>query len=81
MTKDFSYDTTFFDFSSGRIKLAWISHTRPDVQFDVSQLEQITKNAFNTDRLKIVKNLSKVVKYVMETDAATVILKLEMNPL
>lgn len=39
-------DASFLHFKSMRIKLAWLSHTRPDCMFEIYQLVQVTEAKF-----------------------------------
>lgn len=54
---------TFSDFASLRMKLAWLSHSRPDVLFEVAQLAQVTFDLFKEERTAIIKRTNRTVIY------------------
>ena len=59
-------DGTYKDLASLRMQLAWLSHSRPNLLFDVSQLTQVTEDAFEEDRLRFIKQANKTVKAAFE---------------
>lgn len=48
------------------MKLALVFHTRPDVQYEVFQLAQVTKDVFNEKRKQVLKFLNFVLKYELD---------------
>ena len=46
--------------------MAWLSHSRPDVLFEVSQLSQITIDRFKLERSDIIKRVNRIFKYAQE---------------
>lgn len=66
-----SPDATFSDFASIRMQLAWLSHTRPDVMFEVSQLTQVTSERFESYDKTIIKKENGVVTYDKEHHIAS----------
>jgi Reverse transcriptase (RNA-dependent DNA polymerase) len=56
-----SLTSTFNDMCTLRAKLAWTSHTRPDVSFAVSQLAQTTIHTFDRSTLVLA---NKIIKYL-----------------
>ena len=42
-------DATYTDFRSMRMKVACMANTRPDVQFEISQLAQVNQERFDND--------------------------------
>lgn len=63
--KPLPIDSTFSDFRSGRMKLAWLSHTLPYVQYEVSKFAQVTEDMFINDSQRHLKRLNKTVKYAL----------------
>ncbi len=59
-------DANFFALASMRMKLAWLSHTRPDCAYDISQLAQITQFYWDDNRSQIVKSINRTVAYVQK---------------
>ena len=59
----FYNSSTFSEFRSMRMKLAWLANTRPDLQFAISQLAQVTQARFDTNAMGYVKNLNSTVRY------------------
>lgn len=65
-------DCTFSDFRSLRHKLAWLTHTRPEICCAVNMAAQVTEKSFNEDHIKafnrvathVSKNPSRALKYV-----------------
>lgn len=54
---------TFTNFRSMRMKLAWLSHTRPDCLFEISRLAQITEKAYTDNPAKQLKLLNNATTY------------------
>ena len=59
-----SSDAEWFEFASLRIRLSWLTHTRPDCVLEVSQIAQATKDMFERDITPFMKKFSKLVKHV-----------------
>ena len=55
--------TEFAEYRSMRMKLAWLANSRPDMQFEISQLAQITQNVFENEPKKHVKRLNSLVRH------------------
>ncbi len=53
------------DFRSMRMKLAWISNSRPDFLFEISQLAQVTESMFLEKPKEQLKHLNRVVRYAV----------------
>lgn len=60
------HDASFHEFFSMRMNLAWLAHSRPDCLFEVSQLNQVTKNIYEEDRRGIIRRANKLIKYTKE---------------
>lgn len=61
--EELRHDATFTDFRSMRMKLAWLSHTRPDCLFIISQLAQITESNFINTPSTFINQLNKSTRY------------------
>lgn len=61
--KPLPINATFQHFISGRMKLAWLFHTRPDVQYEVSHFVQVTEDMFIKDPQLHLKRLNNTVQY------------------
>ena len=57
-------DARFSDFTSLRMKLAWLTHTRRDCSYEVSQMAQVTRERFDLEPSKVIKNCNRMVKHV-----------------
>lgn len=49
------------------MKWAWLSHTRPDVQYEVSQLAHVVKDLLLKNPAKKIKFLSLVLQYTFDS--------------
>ena len=58
--KPISEEAEFSDFASLRMKLAWISHTKPDCAFEGSQLAQVTQEHLFKEKIKAIKRINRV---------------------
>lgn len=74
-------DATFSNFASVRMKLAWLSHTRPDVLFEVSQLTQVTVDQFKENKTEIIRRTNRAVMYVKDESVAIKFPKLNLETL
>ena len=50
---------------SMRVKLAWISYTRPDSMFEISQLAEVSNSMFELGKVKHIKRLNRAVKFAL----------------
>ena len=57
-------DCTFSDFRSLGYKLAWITHTRPELSCAVNMAAQVTEKTFSLDD---IKELNRVVVHIRKT--------------
>ena len=57
------YDASFGHFRSMRMRLAWLSNSRPDCLFEISQLTQVTEKMFEEKPKDMIVRLNKAVKY------------------
>ena len=72
-------DATFASFRSMRMRLAWLSHTRPDCLFMISQLAQVTESIFENERSKHIRILNKAVRHAKREHNAITIKKLDVH--
>ena len=70
-------ETTYPDFRSMRMKVAWMANTRPDMQFKISQLVQVTQERFDKDAKAHLKRLNFIVRYAHDNVAHLKFPKLE----
>lgn len=56
-------DCDFSAFASMRMKLMWLSHSRPYCIFEISQMMQVTRDHFAEEHRSIVKTTNRVIKY------------------
>ena len=59
------------------MKLAWLSHTRPDCLYEISQLAQITESVFVKAKSSYIRQLNKAVKLAVDNPVALTIPKLD----
>lgn len=74
-------DASFGHFRSMRMKLAWLSNSRPDCLFDISQLAQVTEERFNESKGGTIRRLNKAVKYVIDNRVRLKVPKLSRETL
>jgi Reverse transcriptase (RNA-dependent DNA polymerase) len=71
------HNATFTDHRSMRARLAWITHTRPDISCAISQAAQVTESDFTPNH---VKYLNRVIKHLRGTiDITLKFPKLDIN--
>ena len=61
--EEIDLSSSYSDFRSMRMKLAWLSNTRPDLQFEISQLAQVTSSQFDADAHAHVNRLNEAIRY------------------
>ena len=74
-------DGTYKDLASLRMQLAWLSHSRPDLLFEVSQLTQVTEDAFDESSIAIIKQTNNVVKMAHRDEVTLKFPQLDINTL
>ena len=57
-------------FASFIMKLAWLTNTRPDIIFEISQIIQVTRTMNEKDITKYCKRLHKAIKYIYDQNAS-----------
>ena len=66
---------------SMRMKIAWLANTRPDMQFEISQLAQITEERFYSNSSGFVKRMNQLVRYAHDNVAHLKFPKLKQESL
>ena len=74
-------DCSFSKFRSMRMRLAWLSHSRPDCLLEISQLAQVTEEQFNQSKVKCVRRLNKAVRYAKREHVSLVAKRLQLDTL
>ena len=59
-------DASFSHFKSMRMKLAWLSNSRPDCLFEISQLAQVTDEIYAAKKKELIRRINKAVRYAMQ---------------
>ena len=72
-------DASFSDFASLRMKLAGLTHTRPDCSYEVSQVAQVTRERFDIERSNVIKNCKRIFKHVHMHQLQIQVPKLDIN--
>ena len=62
-----------------KMKLAWLSNSRPDCLPEIAQLVQITDEMFNKSASTIIRRLNRATKYAVENRIRLRIPKLEKS--
>ena len=62
-----------------RMRATWLSNTRPDLQFEISQLAQVTENRFKEDAAAQLKRLNNVVRHAHDNIAHLSFPNLDLN--
>lgn len=68
-------------FRSIRMKLAWLSKSRPDCLFEIAQLAQVTEEMFLQQPSAYIRRLNKAIKYATDNRIALKIPKLHRSSL
>ena len=79
--EEIDFSSSYSDFRSMRMKLAWLSNTRPDLQFEISQLAQVTSEQFETNAHAHLKRLNDAIRYAHVNVAHLKIPKLDRSTL
>lgn len=73
--------STFKEFASARMRVAWLSHTRLDCLYDINQLAQVTAEVFNEYKSEVVEQYSKLVEMIRTEDLPIKVPKLNIETL
>ena len=74
-------DGDYTAFSSIRMRLAWMGHSRPDCLYEISQFAQITRANFECQRASIVKRVNRLTEYARKNPLSLRFPKLRMDSL
>ena len=74
-------DSEWFEFASLRMNLSWLTHTRPDCAFEVSQMAQVTQENFKRDKKPFINRCNKLVRHRHENKIKVAIPKLDKDAL
>lgn len=74
-------DSNFSHFRSFRMKLEWLSYSRPDLTCAVSVLAQVIEAGFNSRLPKLVKGVNKILLYEREKPVQIVFKHIELASL
>ena len=61
----------FSKFASMRMKLAWLSNTKPDKVFEISQTAPVTWAMYENEIAMYCKHLNNAIKYVHDQKASS----------
>ena len=64
-----------------RMRLAWLSNSRPDCLFEISQIAHVTESMFEGSKKQVIKRLNKAVKYAINNQLSLKIRRLETKSL
>ena len=74
-------ESSFSSFRSMRMRLVWLSHTRPDCQFECSPLAQITEDVFDMKQTECLKRLNRAVNFAITHGYSLTVPKLHLKSL
>lgn len=74
-------ESTYSEFSSARMRLAWMSHTRLDLLYDINQFAQVTEAIFSSHKSEIIEAYSKCLYSATEEPLSIRFPKLEKSSL
>ena len=57
--------SSFDTYRSMRMRLAWFAHARPDLQFEISQIAQVTGERFKTAAKTHIQRLNAAIRYAI----------------
>ena len=64
-----------------RMKLAWLSHTRPDCVYEISQLAQVTEDRFEKSKREEITRLNRAIQFSIDNRVSLKIPKLYLDSL
>ena len=77
--EELNSDSDFGQFRSMRMRLAWLSNTRPDLLFEISQCAQVTLERFKAKAQAFWKRLNSAIRYANNNVAHLKLPKLELS--
>ena len=72
-------EASFSEFRSMRMRLAWLANTRPDCQFEISQLAQVTEDRYLAEQPTLVRRLNRATRYAVDNRVSLKISTLEQK--
>lgn len=76
-----SESSDYSDFRSIRMKLAWLSNSRPDCLFEISQMAQVTDKIYKEKRASIIKRINRTIEYTKINPLKLKVMKLKQQNL
>ena len=73
--------SSFDQYRSMRMRLAWLANTRPDLQFEISQIAQVTAQRFKDDAQAHLRRLNAAIRYAHSNPAHLKFPKLDYSSL
>lgn len=64
-----------------RMRLPWLSNSRPDCLFGISQLSQMTEEFYRTERPALIHRINKAIRYAVDNRVKLSIEKPDLNTL
>ena len=74
-------DAEFSQFTSIRMKFTWLENTIPDIVFEISQIQQVTRSMYEKEITKHCKRVNNAIKYLQDRKTSICIPKLDSNSL
>ena len=74
-------DASFSEFRSMHIRLAWLTNSRPDCQFDISEPAQVTEDRYLAEQPAIVRRLNRATRYATDYSVSLKIATLDHESL
>ena len=64
--EELELSSSFDQYRSMRMRLAWLANTRPDLQFEISQIAQVTAQRFKDDACAHLLRLNAAIRYALQ---------------
>ena len=74
-------DSSFKLFRSMRVKRAWLSQTRPDCVYEISELSKVTEDRFEKFKREEIKRLNRAIQYAIDNRVSLKIPQLDLESL
>lgn len=75
------FSASLWDFRSRCMRIAWLENTRPDCQYEISKLAQVTEDLFANDKSAFVRRLNKSTKCAVDNRVSLKIPALDVDSL
>lgn len=79
--KPLDVNASYAVFASVRMKLAWITHNRPDCAYEVSQMTPVTKERFESERSATIKGCNKLILHAHKNRLGIKVWKIDRKTL